>query len=73
MHHVDEQDLGEQVEIQATFCMEACDRGPTVRVAGHALHRATLEGARELIGKALGGELTPASAIDSVDACHASH
>ena len=70
MQHVDEQELGEQVEIQATFCMEACDRGPTVRVAGHALHRATLEGVKELIGRAGSGELEPDPAPGGCHACH---
>jgi NADH-quinone oxidoreductase subunit G len=64
MHHVDAQDLGGRVEIQATFCLEACDRGPTVRVAGQVLHRATLEGVKELLDQAL--NLDPAG-------CEAGH
>jgi NADH-quinone oxidoreductase subunit G len=73
MHHVDDQDLGEQVEIQATFCMEACDRGPTVRVAGHVLNRASLDGVKELIEKARKGELEPVPALETAAGCHACH
>lgn len=67
LHHVEDQDLGEAVEIRATFCMEACDRGPSVRVAGHTLHRAGLEDVKALIGKALKGELEP---IEAGHGCH---
>jgi NADH-quinone oxidoreductase subunit G len=55
MHHVDALDLADKVEIQATFCLEACDRGPTVRVNGHVLHRATLDGVKDLLDQALDG------------------
>ena len=70
MHHVDEQELGDQVEIQATFCMEACDRGPTVRVAGHVLNRASLETVKDLLDKARNGELEPAPVGGACHACH---
>jgi len=59
---VEDQDLGEAVEIRATFCMEGCDRGPTVRVAGHVLHRADLDTVKELVEKARKGELEPCEA-----------
>ena len=62
LHHVEDQDLGEAVEIRATFCMEACDRGPTVRVDGHVLHRADLEGVKALMDKARTGALEPCEA-----------
>ncbi len=62
MHHVEERELGDRVEIQATFCLEACDRGPTVRVAGTVLHRAGLEAVKELLDRALQGELAPSEA-----------
>ena len=67
LHHVEEQDLGEAVEIRATFCMEACDRGPTVRVHGHVLHRAGLASVRELLDRAVRGGLEP---CEAADACH---
>jgi NADH-quinone oxidoreductase subunit G len=55
LHHVSEHDLEAAVEIQATFCMEACDRGPTVRVAGQVLHRADLAAVQGLLEQALDG------------------
>jgi len=67
LHHVEDQDLGDKVEIRATFCMEACDRGPSVRVHGHLLHRADLAGVRGLLDQALQGDLT---ACEVVHACH---
>ena len=67
LHHVEDHDLGEEVEIRATFCMEACDRGPTVRVAGHVQNRATLDSIKELVEKARKGELEPSEAGH---ACH---
>jgi NADH-quinone oxidoreductase subunit G len=53
LRHVEDQDLETAVELQATFCMEACDRGPTVRVAGQVLHHAGLEAVKERLDLAL--------------------
>jgi NADH-quinone oxidoreductase subunit G len=55
LRHVEEHDLEDAVEIQATFCMEACDRGPTVRVAGQVLHGADLAAVQGLLDQALRG------------------
>ena len=43
MKYVKEQNLHEQVEVRATFCFEACDQGPTVRVGETVLHKSTVE------------------------------
>ena len=43
MKYVKQQDLHEQVEVRATFCFEACDHGPTVRVGETVLKTATVE------------------------------
>ena len=67
LHHVEEQDLLDAVEIRATFCMEACDRGPSVRVHGHVLHRADLPSVKAMLDQALRGELEPCEANH---ACH---
>jgi NADH-quinone oxidoreductase subunit G len=53
MRHVEARELEDRVAIQATFCLEACDRGPTVRVAGEVLHRADLEAVTGLLERAL--------------------
>jgi NADH-quinone oxidoreductase subunit G len=67
LHHVEDSDLAEAVEVRATFCMEGCDRGPTVKVAGHVLHRADLAAVNALVDQARKGELEPAEAGH---ACH---
>ena len=56
MRHVEEAGLEDRVSVQATFCLEACDRGPTVRVAGQVLHRAGLEAVTGLLDQALSAE-----------------
>jgi NADH:ubiquinone oxidoreductase subunit E len=35
--------IADAVDIQASFCHEACDKGPTVVVGETTLHRATPE------------------------------
>jgi NADH-quinone oxidoreductase subunit G len=39
---VTDRQLAERVDVRATFCLEACDRGPTVRINEKILHRADL-------------------------------
>jgi NADH-quinone oxidoreductase subunit G len=62
LEHVEDQELGQTVSLQATFCMEGCDRGPTVRVAGQVLHRADLGSVKALLARAMDGELDPCEA-----------
>lgn len=50
---VEEEDLGERFDVRATFCMEACDRGPTVKVDDIVLHGATVESVMGLIREVL--------------------
>lgn len=66
LRHVEEQDLSERFEIKATFCMESCDRGPTVRVNGHVLQRATFEMVRDRLASAAAGTLP---ALETRDEC----
>lgn len=42
---VHERDLDAAVDVQATFCFERCDRGPTVSVGDEVLERCTFEAA----------------------------
>jgi NADH-quinone oxidoreductase subunit G len=69
LQHVDQEDLAERFDIKATFCMEACDRGPTVRVNGHVLRRATFEMVRDTLASAAAGALPAVEASD--DCVHA--
>ncbi|TVS20330.1 MAG: 4Fe-4S dicluster domain-containing protein [Planctomycetaceae bacterium] len=39
---INEHGLQDRVQVTATFCFEACDRGPTVRIQGNAIHHCTL-------------------------------
>ena len=58
--YVESRDLDDAVEVQATFCFEHCDRGPTVRVGGQVIEKCTFETAREAIDEALKACETPA-------------
>ena len=66
LRHVDEADLGEVFDIRATFCMESCDHGPTVRVNGHVLRHATFEMVRDTLAAAAAGKLP---AVEVSDGC----
>jgi NADH-quinone oxidoreductase subunit G len=66
LKHVDDADLAERFDIRATFCMEACDRGPSVRVNGGRLERANLEKVKWALNEALEGR--PVGEADH--ACH---
>ncbi len=70
LKHVDEAELDECFDIKATFCMENCDRGPSVRVNGHLLRRATFEMVRDTLASAAAGEL-PAVEVESDCGCAA--
>ena len=60
MKHVESHGLADRVDLQATFCFEACNRGPTVRVGDEVLERCTLDKARTALAAALAGEARPA-------------
>ena len=51
--YVESRDLDDTVEIQATFCFEHCDRGPTVRIGEQVIEHCTFDLARETIEEAL--------------------
>jgi NADH-quinone oxidoreductase subunit G len=41
LKEVETQGLSELIDVSATFCAERCDKGPTVRIDGEAVHKAT--------------------------------
>ncbi len=43
MKHVEANDLGDRVLIQASFCFEMCGEGPNVAVGDKIISQATLE------------------------------
>jgi NADH-quinone oxidoreductase subunit G len=51
--------LEDRVDLQATFCFEACNRGPTVRVGDDVFEKCTYEKARGAIETALAAERAP--------------
>lgn len=66
---VEQADLSERFDIQATFCMERCELGPTVRVNGHVIRQATLPAVQDVLQAAADGRLPAAEAHDAC--CHA--
>ncbi|MDD3468854.1 MAG: [FeFe] hydrogenase, group A [Thermoguttaceae bacterium] len=46
---VDGEGLSDKVEVEATFCFEKCDRGPTVQVGEVTIEKCTLEMAKQAI------------------------
>jgi len=53
LKHIDDTDLTEYIDIRATFCMEACDKGPSITVNGVVKHRCTLDDVKASLTKAL--------------------
>lgn len=49
MDYVNERSIDGYVDVKATFCMERCDRGPTVTVGERVFERCTLDMARAAI------------------------
>ena len=50
---LEEKGLADRVEVKATFCMEHCDRGPTVSVGDRVIERCSLQKAMEAVDAAL--------------------
>jgi NADH-quinone oxidoreductase subunit G len=53
VEYIQSQGLEDSVEVQATFCFERCDRGPTVHVGQVTQEHCTPEIARQLIQQQL--------------------
>ncbi|MCU7494001.1 MAG: 4Fe-4S binding protein [Ignavibacteria bacterium] len=51
--HIDENNLQEKVDIKATFCLEQCDRGPSVTINGNTLEKCTLAKACQVMNEEL--------------------
>jgi NADH-quinone oxidoreductase subunit G len=57
LQYVADSELDEQFDINATFCMENCENGPSVRVNGHLIKRATFDLVKEKLTAAAAGAL----------------
>jgi NADH-quinone oxidoreductase subunit G len=53
VRHVEEEGLDDMIGIDATFCFEKCDCGPTVHVGAETIHHCTAEMARDAIQRQL--------------------
>jgi NADH-quinone oxidoreductase subunit G len=53
LREVEQRGLDGDVEVQASFCVEACDRGPSVRIGEERLERCTTDRAVEALDRAL--------------------
>jgi len=53
LDHVQQEGLGEQVDLGASFCFEKCEQGPTVSVNGNKIQRCTAAAAKTEINQKL--------------------
>jgi len=53
VNYVRQQQLEGTVDVRATFCFEACDKGPNVRIGDIVMHRCTFEMVRAELDKQL--------------------
>jgi NADH-quinone oxidoreductase subunit G len=51
IRHVGEKGWDAYVDVKATFCMESCDRGPLVTIAGRVLEHCTFDHACEVLAQ----------------------
>ncbi len=54
MKYVSASKMESCVDVKATFCMERCDRGPTVTIAGRVMERCTLDQAKAALDEEVG-------------------
>jgi NADH-quinone oxidoreductase subunit G len=50
---IEQRGLQDSVDVKATFCFEACDRGPTISVGDTVIHKCTIEKAVKVLDKEL--------------------
>ncbi len=57
MKHVNDKGLKDSVELRATFCMEKCDRGPSVKIGDEVLRKTEVAEVMKAISESLGEKL----------------
>lgn len=62
MKHVEASDLGDKVQVQASFCFEMCGEGPNVAVGDTIINQATLEKVINAVHAELAQETTGSEA-----------
>ena len=53
MERISERQLAGAVDVQATFCFEQCNRGPTVQIGERVMERCTWETASQVLDEEL--------------------
>ena len=53
MDRIQTEDLQDQVDVEATFCFEKCDRGPTIRIGEQVITHCDLDTAWNAIQEQL--------------------
>ena len=53
INYIDEKGLKNYVNVKATFCLEKCDKGPSVTIGEELLHHCTLDMAVDSLHKKL--------------------
>jgi len=69
LQYVTDSELDEQFDISATFCMENCEHGPSVRINGHLFKHATFDMVKEKLSAAIKGTL-PAPIGEALEKCN---
>ena len=49
LHHIDKNNLKDNVDVSATFCMEHCDKGPTLKIGDTVIEHCDYEKARKVM------------------------
>ena len=65
VEHVGKAHLEDRVDIEATFCFEACDKGPTVTIGGRTINKCTPEQAVKALEAALADGKPSAGMIET--------
>jgi NADH-quinone oxidoreductase subunit G len=71
LQYVTDSELEEEFDINATFCMENCEHGPSVRINGHIFRHATIDLVKDRLAAAAAGAL-PALKEETQEGCHVS-
>lgn len=54
MRYVRQKSWEDYVNVRATFCMERCDRGPSVTIGNHRIERCTMQRVTEILDREVG-------------------
>ncbi len=61
INHIDKNDLKQNVNVSATFCMEHCDKGPTVKIGDKVINKCSFDKACQVLDEKLSSLTQPIS------------